>query len=139
MTMMRVGISAWHLILLAVNHYVIFYWVNEKSVDGSNGWPIKNDGLSISSIFIAQASAFFKKMRHLILYEYVWKETLLMKSWEIIFGRHYYASKRPTFKQLFFVFYNFASLFDKTLKNWLRYFLAYEKLYQFRKYFFDIL
>ena len=36
-----------------------------------NGWPIKNDGLSISSIFIAQTSAFFKKMRHLILYEYV--------------------------------------------------------------------
>jgi hypothetical protein len=71
MTMMRVAIGAWHLILLAVNHYVIFYWVNEKSVDGSNGWPIKNDGLSISSIFIAQASAFFKKMRHLILYEYV--------------------------------------------------------------------
>ena len=56
-------------------------------------------------------------MRHLILYEYVWKETLLMKSWEIIFGRHYYASKRPTFKQLFFVFYNFASLFDKTFKK----------------------
>ena len=60
MTMMRVGIGAWHLILLAVNHYVIFYWVNEKSVDGSNGWPIKNDGLSISSIFIAQTSTFFK-------------------------------------------------------------------------------
>ena len=37
-------------------------------------------------------------MRYSILYKTAWKETLPMNSWEIVFGQHYNASKRPTFK-----------------------------------------
>ena len=64
------------------------------------------------------------------------KRHLSMNSLEIVSGQHYYAPKRPTFKCVFFSFYNLRLSLTRCKHNWIRHFVAYGKLYQIRKFFF---